>query len=343
MEISNNRIEIEVEHGKLIELWHEFQAILEMHSPRRMKDVRDKAEALRKYAKSATLGLQLQNEAAELRLRVERELGKLLEDLHLPGGDRRSKESKLHAVTLNLEDMGIQRIQSHRWQQIASVPDDVFEDYIRECNLSEKEITYPGLIRYVGRRIIRAKAPGKDNDDREIRHVDATLRKLVATEATFPSICIYPPWPNRRRARVERVDRRFFKRFIDAIKGLPIADLAAINCHVHLWTTSESLRHGMRLLQAWGFTYRDVLVCGKKELEYGSYYHIAQDFLLLGTKGDRVFNRQDVPSLIDANGEMINGAQLFLRPIIEQVNSGTYLEVFGLPKTPRAEWTIVGK
>ena len=46
------------------------------------------------------------------------------------GGDRRS-ESKSHDVTLN--DIGITKMQSSRWQSIASVPEAEFEGYIADA------------------------------------------------------------------------------------------------------------------------------------------------------------------------------------------------------------------
>jgi hypothetical protein len=45
------------------------------------------------------------------------------------GGDRKSK-SKSHDVTL--KDAGVSKMQSHRWQRIASVPTPTFEAHIGE-------------------------------------------------------------------------------------------------------------------------------------------------------------------------------------------------------------------
>ena len=50
------------------------QALSEARSLDEIKTVRDKAEAVRKYAQSASLGLDVQNRAAEVKLRAERGL-----------------------------------------------------------------------------------------------------------------------------------------------------------------------------------------------------------------------------------------------------------------------------
>ena len=82
--------------------------------------IRNKSEAARSYVKAAKLGLELQYCAAEVKLRAERKAGVLLRSLRLRGGDRKSKR---HAASLKLDDLGISRNQSKRWQHIASISD----------------------------------------------------------------------------------------------------------------------------------------------------------------------------------------------------------------------------
>ena len=38
------------------------------------------------------------------------------------GGDRKSEKSKLQAATLILDDLGIEKTESHRLQKIAAIP-----------------------------------------------------------------------------------------------------------------------------------------------------------------------------------------------------------------------------
>jgi hypothetical protein len=78
--------------------------LAEAQSLDEVRSIRDKAEAFRTYAKAAQLGLDMQNRAAELKLRAERKAGSFLASLRLRGGDRRSKG---HRVTLKLEELGI--------------------------------------------------------------------------------------------------------------------------------------------------------------------------------------------------------------------------------------------
>ncbi len=54
-------------------------------------------------------------------------------------GGRPAKLS--HDVTVSLTDTGIDRKTSSRWQSIASIPEDVFEKFVRETVDSGKELT----------------------------------------------------------------------------------------------------------------------------------------------------------------------------------------------------------
>jgi hypothetical protein len=124
------------------------QALAQAQSLDEIKDIRDKAEAVRKYAQSASLGLDVQNRAAELKLRAERQAGKLLSELTLRGGDRRSKH---HDDRLKLDHLGISRNQSTRWQAQARVPEKIFRKHIRETCDAGRELTSAGLIRLAKR------------------------------------------------------------------------------------------------------------------------------------------------------------------------------------------------
>lgn len=111
---------------------------------RDLKDLRDKAEAARSFAKSAALSLEIQNRAAELKLRAERRAGELLGELVRHGGNRRSS---YHDGNLKLSDLGINSNQSSRWRREAAIPTSAFEQYLATAMELGQEITAQGLLR----------------------------------------------------------------------------------------------------------------------------------------------------------------------------------------------------
>jgi hypothetical protein len=136
------------------------QALAEARSLDEIKTIRDKAEAVRKYAQSASLGLDVQNRAAEVKLRAERQAGKLLSQLMLRGGDRRSKG---HHDRLKLVDLGLTSNQSKRWQLQARVPENLFREHVRQTCHQGKELTSAGLMRLAKRVTGRLSPSGHSN------------------------------------------------------------------------------------------------------------------------------------------------------------------------------------
>jgi hypothetical protein len=62
-----------------------------------------------------------------------------------------------------LQEMGIGPSESHRWQRIASIPDEAFADYLSECVSQRKEITTAGALA-LARRCEREQADEEDSE-----------------------------------------------------------------------------------------------------------------------------------------------------------------------------------
>jgi len=123
-----------------------------------VKDLRDKEEALRLYAKKAGDGLKQQNLCAEIKIRAERRCGGLLPAQIERGGDRMTRP---RLANLTLKDLGISKYQSHCWQSIAKIPDNIFETHIAKVKAKNRELTTASLLR------IAKEQRKKDNDLRK--------------------------------------------------------------------------------------------------------------------------------------------------------------------------------
>jgi len=69
------------EGTQLIHLNQARQALALAKSIDEVKNIRDKAEALRAYAKQAGMTLEMQNECAEIKLRAERKAREMLGEM----------------------------------------------------------------------------------------------------------------------------------------------------------------------------------------------------------------------------------------------------------------------
>lgn len=158
--------------NELVVLDEAFRRLSEVKTLDEIKAIRDKAEAVRSYAQSAKLGLELQNIAAELKLRAERKARDLLSTLKLRGGDRKSNG---YRDRLKLGDLGISQNQSKRWQKEATVPAEKFNRYIEHAHKSGVEISAAALIR-IARQLNRDRKPAPSFTDGA-----QTTRRVAAT------------------------------------------------------------------------------------------------------------------------------------------------------------------
>jgi hypothetical protein len=129
----------------LLEDWaaRVFPALATAKSLPELKTLRDKVEAISHYARQQQYGLEIANDAVEIRLMAERRLGELLKDMDKQHGAR-GRRAELHDVTPPvLEDLGISKIQSHRWQQEAALPEDAFQTYVANARARGDELTSP--------------------------------------------------------------------------------------------------------------------------------------------------------------------------------------------------------
>jgi len=99
------------------------------------------------YARAAKMGLEMQNDCAEFKIRAERKAGEFLRETELSKGAA-EKKTRLHDAT-TLSDLGIEKTQSHRWQKIASVPNEEFESHIKETKQRKEELTSASIIKIV--------------------------------------------------------------------------------------------------------------------------------------------------------------------------------------------------
>jgi len=112
-----------------------------------VKDIRDKAQAMAAYARQAK-DTALVEWATEIKVRAERRAGELLRDMAEKGerdpGGRGRIESR---PATQLADLGVSRDQSARWQKLASVPEQQFEEAVQAAKEVAGEVTTAAMLR----------------------------------------------------------------------------------------------------------------------------------------------------------------------------------------------------
>ncbi len=243
--------------------------------------IRDIAEAARVYAQAAKLGLENQNEAAEVKIRAERKAGEML--AKMPKADeatRYGSNTMLLPETPTLADLGIERMQSSRWQTIASLPDEEFEKHIAETKAERKELTTASVLRI-------ARENNKENEP--IKLPDDKYRVIYAD----------PPWKygNTMPDYMGVQDDHYHLMTIQEICAIPIKDIACDDAVLFLWVTSPILEESFEVINAWGFKYKSSFVWDKVKHVMGHYNSVRHEFLLVCVRGSC---QPDVQRLFDS-------------------------------------------
>jgi hypothetical protein len=112
------------------------RAIAEARKIDEVKDIRDKALAIRMYARQAQ-NTEAEEQAREIRLRAERKCGQMTAQPPTAQGQRSDLTSDHAGSKLEaLSQAGISRRQATAWERLAAVPEDLFEQALAEPNPS---------------------------------------------------------------------------------------------------------------------------------------------------------------------------------------------------------------
>src|ERR1700758_1560271 len=166
------------------------KAIAAAHRVDEAKKIRDKAEAVRTYAKLAG-DVEMQNMACEIRLRAERRAGQLLLEMEKNPGTRgegrprkdgtKRRSASFIALPPKLDEIGITKDQSSKWQRLSGADG-------KGTTASTSELS--GLFIYAL------------TNRRPTAEVRGAERALGASVSSSPSFCIsHPPPSARKRAR----------------------------------------------------------------------------------------------------------------------------------------------
>jgi len=167
------------------------------------------------------------------------------------------------------------------------------------------------------------------------------LEDLIAAGARFGTILADPPWAYRNRGTKGAATDHYHTMSLDALKAMPVAQLAARDCHLHVWATAPLLPEALTLVEAWGFTYTSKLVWDKEAMGTGNYWRLQTEDLLLGVRGHAThFRRRDLRNVVRVRRGSHSCKPDLILHMVEQASPGPYLELFGRRPTPG--WTVFG-
>jgi N6-adenosine-specific RNA methylase IME4 len=176
---------------------------------------------------------------------------------------------------------------------------------------------------------------------------------LAKMAGQYATILADPPWQFQNRTGKVAPEHRRLLRYPTMeqreILELPVARLAAARSHLYLWVPNALLAEGLRVMEAWGFTYKSNLVWYKVRKDggpdgrgVGFYFRNVTELVLFGVRGSM---RTLPPGRTRVNILATRKREHSRKPdeiydLIEACSPGPYLELFA--RFPRAGWSQWG-
>lgn len=183
------------------------------------------------------------------------------------------------------------------------------------------------------------------------QHADLSLNALGGVP--FGTVLADPPWRFQNRTGKVAPEHRRLSRYDtmswQEIAAMPVAELMAPQAHCYLWVPNALLSEGLLVLDAWGFTYKSMLVWAKRRKDggpdgrgVGFYFRNVTEPILFGVKGKL---RTHAPGRRQVNMIETQKREHSRKPdeqyaIIEACSPAPYLELFA--RYPQPGWTAWG-
>jgi N6-adenosine-specific RNA methylase IME4 len=127
---------------------------------------------------------------------------------------------------------------------------------------------------------------------------------------------------------------------LDELAALPIEQLAAPDSHLYVWIGATRIPDGLRLVDAWGFTFVALLTWKKPSIGLGTWWRYQSEHLIHARRGN-LRTQPGLSNVFDAPRSRKHSAKpeiAYTR--IAEASPGPYLEFFA--REPRAGWTVWG-
>jgi len=170
---------------------------------------------------------------------------------------------------------------------------------------------------------------------------------LHRVRGSYGTILADPPWQFSNRTGKMAPEHKRLSRYatmtLEAIKELPVAQVAREKSHLYLWVPNALILEGLEVMRRWGFEYKTNIVWYKIRKDggpdgrgVGFYFRNVTEFVLFGVRGGlrtRAAGRRQTNIIAQRKREHSRKPDE-LYDIIERCSPGPYLELFARHSRP---------
>ena len=162
----------------------------------------------------------------------------------------------------------------------------------------------------------------------------------------FSTILADPPWRFTNRTGKMAPEHQRLSRYgtmsLAEIVELPVGEISTPTAHLYLWVPNALLGDGLKVMEAWGYTYKTNLVWHKARKDGGSdgrgvgfYFRNVTELVLFGVRGKNA--RTLAPGRRQVNYLSTRKREHSRKPdeqyhLIEACSPGPFLEMFARQK-----------
>lgn len=178
--------------------------------------------------------------------------------------------------------------------------------------------------------------------------------KAFVQDARFGTVLADPPWRFVNRTGKMAPEHKRLNRYgtmsVEEICALPVAEIARERAHLYLWVPNALMPDGLKVMEAWGFTYKSNLIWHKIRKDggpdgrgVGFYFRNVTEMILFGVRGKNI--RTLAPGRSQVNFMATRKQEHSRKPdeqygIIEACSEGPFLELFA--RGTRPNWVSWG-
>jgi N6-adenosine-specific RNA methylase IME4 len=171
--------------------------------------------------------------------------------------------------------------------------------------------------------------------------------ELKPTEKKYRVIYADPPWMydggKPLSDKYGDVQKHYPPMETPAICALPVQALASQDCVLFLWATAPKLPEALEVMKAWGFQYKTCIVWDKVKHNFGFYFSVRHELLLIGGRGsstpDNSTGLHDSVISIERSEKHSEKPEYF-RQLIDQMYNGEKIELFA--RQSASNWDVWG-
>ena len=308
-----------------LETWKKDLALAETFEEIKLHD--SAAAAAAEFARREKLSIEKQNEIGRFRISVETQKGKWLDENYLNGGNRGNQYKSARVQQDDSGKMPVSKNESSKARKLKNTEEEKLEQIMHEIEERGEVITPNNVHKEIRKKENierRERIKGRFEEAQELKG-----------KKTYRVIYADPPWLYDKGKELSDsygdVSKHYPPMELEDICNLPVSELCEDSCVLFLWATAPKLPEALEVMKAWGFDYKTNIIWDKVGHNFGYYFSVRHEILLIGGKGSSTPDSRklhDSVISIEKSRKHSEKPQYFKELINELYTQGNKIELF---------------